>query len=66
MLVERVWRSIKYEDVRLHAYASVSHARRSIAEHIALYHRTRPLSSLAERTPDDAYFVTLPAIKSAA
>jgi putative transposase len=66
MFVERVWRSIKYEEVSLKAYESVSHARRSIRQCIELYNRKRPHSSLADQTPDEAYFATLPAIKSAA
>ncbi|MCA8093988.1 integrase core domain-containing protein, partial [Burkholderia anthina] len=64
--VERVWRSIKYEEIYLRAYESVSHARRSIGDYIELYNRKRPHSSLADQTPDEAYFATLPAIKSAA
>jgi putative transposase len=66
VFVERIWRSIKYEEVYLKAYESVSHARRSIGEYIELYNRKRPHSSLADRSPDEAYFATLPAIKSAA
>ncbi|MDN7742391.1 IS3 family transposase [Burkholderia cenocepacia] len=66
VFVERVWRSIKYEEVYLKAYESVSHARRSIGEYIELYNRKRPHSRLADQTPDEAYFATLPAIKSAA
>ncbi|WP_394335868.1 IS3 family transposase [Burkholderia savannae] len=66
VFVERVWRSVKYEEVYLRAYESVSHARRSIGDYIELYNRKRPHSSLADRTPDEAYFATLPAIKSAA
>ncbi len=66
VFVERVWRSIKYEEVYLKAYESVSHARRSIGEYISLYNRKRPHSSLADQTPDEAYLATLPAIKSAA
>nr|WP_322075679.1 IS3 family transposase [Burkholderia cenocepacia] len=66
VFVERVWRSIKYEEVYLKAYESVSHARRSIGDYIDLYNRKRPHSSLADQTPDEAYFATLPAIKSAA
>ncbi|WP_372454370.1 IS3 family transposase [Burkholderia catarinensis] len=66
VFVERVWRSIKYEEVYVKAYESVSHARRSIGDYIELYNRKRPHSSLTDRTPDEAYFATLPAIKSAA
>ncbi|WP_425195007.1 IS3 family transposase [Paraburkholderia kururiensis] len=66
VFVERVWRSVKYEEVYLKAYESVSHARRSIGNYINLYNQKRPHSSLEDRTPDEAYFATLPAIKSAA
>ena len=66
VFVERVWRSVKYEEVYLKAYESVSHARRSIGQYIEMYNRKRPHSSLADQTPDEAYFATLPAIKSAA
>nr|WP_244832204.1 IS3 family transposase [Caballeronia sp. TF1N1] len=66
VFVERVWRSIKYEEVYLRAYESVSDARRSIGDYIDLYNRKRPHSSLADQTPDEAYFATLPAIQSAA
>ncbi|MDN7486493.1 MULTISPECIES: integrase core domain-containing protein [Burkholderia] len=48
------------------AYESVSHALRSIGEYNKLYNRKQPHSSLADQTPDEAYFATLPAIKSAA
>jgi putative transposase len=66
VFVERVWRSIKYEEVYLKAYESVSHARESIGQYIDLYNRKRPHSSLSDQTPDEAYFATLPAIQSAA
>jgi transposase InsO family protein len=48
------------------AYESVGHARRSIGDYINLYNQRRPHSSLEDRTPDEAYFATLPAIKLAA
>lgn len=66
VFVERVWRSVKYEEVYLKAYESVCHARRSIGDYMHLYNQRRPHSSLEDRTPDEAYFATLPAIKSAA
>ncbi|WP_429524643.1 integrase core domain-containing protein [Paraburkholderia youngii] len=66
MFVERVWQSVKYEEVYLKVYESVSHARRSIGDYINLYNQRRPHSSLEDRTPDEAYFATLPAFKSAA
>jgi putative transposase len=66
VFVERVWRCVKYEEVYLKAYESVSHARRSIGDYLNLYNQKRPHSSLSDQTPDEAYFATLPAIKSAA
>jgi putative transposase len=66
VFVERVWRSVKYEEVYLKAYESVSHARCSIGDYLNLYNQKRPHSSLSDQTPDEAYFATLPAIKSAA
>ncbi len=50
--VERVWRSIEYEEVYLKAYESVSHARRFVGEYINLYNRKRPHLSLADQTPE--------------
>ena len=66
VFVERLWRSIKYEEVYLRAYESVSHARQSIATYIDFYNARRPHSSLDKATPDEFYFATLPAIKKAA
>lgn len=66
VFVERVWRSIKYEQIYPRACESVSRARRSIGDYIELHNRKMPHSSLADQTPDEAYFAMLPAIKSAA
>jgi len=60
VFVERLWRSVKYEEVYLHAYDSVSDARASIGRYLDLYNRRRPHSSLDDRTPDQAYFIQLP------
>jgi putative transposase len=60
IFVERLWRSIKYKEVYLHAYASVSEARAGIARYLTQYNTARPHSSLADRTPDEAYFTPLP------
>jgi putative transposase len=56
VFVERLWRSVKYEEVYLHAYDSVSAARDGIGRYLDLYNRRRPHSSLGGRTPDEAYF----------
>ena len=58
--VERLWRSVKYEEVYLRAYASVGDARASIGRYLDFYNRRRPHSSLDGMTPDRAYFPPLP------
>jgi putative transposase len=60
VFVERLWRSVKYEEVYLRAYDSVSEARASLGRYLDFYNRKRPHSSLAARTPDHAYFDHLP------
>ena len=56
VFIERLWRSIKYEEVYLRAYASVSEARAGIGQYLTFYNSRRPHSSLDGRTPDQAYF----------
>ena len=60
VFVERLWRSVKYEEVYLRAYGSVGEARASIGRYLEFYNRKRPHSSLDARTPDQAYFDHLP------
>ena len=60
IFVERLWRSLKYEEVYLHGYDSVSVATAGIGRYITLYNTRRPHSSLTDRTPDDVYFTPLP------
>lgn len=55
VFVERLWRTIKYEEVYLHAYDSVSEARAGLARYLAFYNTRRPHSSLDGQTPDQAY-----------
>ena len=55
VFVERLWRSVKYEEVYLRAYVGVSEARASIGRYLGFYNGTRPHSSLGGRTPDQAY-----------
>ena len=55
VFVERLWRSVKYEEVYLHAYASVPEARAGIGRYFDFYNRVRPHSSLGCRTPDEIY-----------
>lgn len=60
VFVERLWRSIKYEEVYLRAYDSVGEARQSIGRYLDFYNRRRPHSSLDDMTPDQAYFTPQP------
>ena len=66
IFVERLWRTIKYEEVYLRAYASVSEARNSISRYLAFYNGRRPHSSLGGQTPDQAYLTPLQPIPAAA
>jgi len=56
IFIERLWRTLKYEEIYLHAYDSVSAATAGIARYLTLYNSRRPHSSLDDRTPDAAYF----------
>ena len=60
VFVERLWRSVKYEEVYLRTYDSVGEARAWIGRYLAFYNRKRPHSSLDARTPDQTYFDGLP------
>ena len=67
VFVERLWRTIKYEEVYLRAYTNVPEARASLGRYInGFYNTRRPHSSLDGQTPDEAYFNALPAIPLAA
>jgi putative transposase len=65
VFVERLWRSVKYEEVYLHAYDSVAEARAGLGRYLSFYNSRRPHSSLDARTPDDAYFNRLPLLAAA-
>jgi putative transposase len=66
VFVERLWRTIKYEEVYLHAYNSVPEARAAIGKYLIFYNTKRPHSSLDGQTPDQAYFNELRPIPVAA
>ena len=74
VFVERLWRTVKYEEGYLHAYDTVADAKTGIAAHLDWYSRDRPHSSLKRlatlpicaRTPDEAYYALLPAQSLAA
>jgi len=65
VFVERLWKSVKYEEVYLRAYDTVSDAHASIGRYFSFYNSKRPHSSLDRNTPDQAYFNRLPQIAAA-
>ena len=66
VVVERFWRSIKYEEVYIHAYTKVPEARAAIGRYILFFNSRRPHRSLDGQTPDQAYFNQLPTLTVAA
>jgi putative transposase len=65
VFVERIWKSVKYEEVYLKAYETVSETKVSITKYFEFYNSGRPHSSLGKKTPDEYYFETrsqLPAV----
>ena len=65
VFVERLWKSIKYEEVYLHAYESVPAAKAGLGRYITFYNTRRPHASLDRRTPDEVYFESLPLARAA-
>jgi putative transposase len=60
LFVERLWKSVKYEEGYLHAYASVAEAWQGLARYFTFYNQGRPHSALDGQTPDMVYFAPLP------
>ena len=60
VFVERLWRSVKYEEVYLHAYDTVLAAKAGLDRYFRFYNSRRPHSSLDRQTPDQFYFNALP------
>jgi putative transposase len=56
IFVERLWRSVKYEEMYLNDYTSPREARHGLARYLTFYNRERPHQSLAYRTPAEVYF----------
>ena len=63
--VERLWRSVKYEEVYLRAYDSVGDARASLARYFTFYNTKRPHSSLDAQTPECFYYDHLQQVAAA-
>ncbi len=66
VFVERLWRSVKYEEVYLKAYDSVGEAKAQLGAYLAFYNTRRPHRAFDGHTPDAIYFAGLPAMKVAA
>jgi putative transposase len=66
VFVERLWKSLKYEEVYLQAYETVGAAQRGVARYLTFYNQTRPHRALDGRTPDSVYFDHLPTRHTAA
>jgi putative transposase len=60
VFIERFWRTLKYEEVYLRAYETVTAARESIRKYLAFYNGRRPHTANDDLTPDTAYFGSLP------
>jgi putative transposase len=59
VFVERLWKSVKYEEIYLFAYDSVAQAQRGLHRYFTFYDQRRPHSSLDGQTPDSVYFKSL-------
>jgi putative transposase len=55
VFIERLWRSVKYEEVYLHGYANGTEARISLTRYFRFYNERRSHQSLEYRTPDEVY-----------
>jgi putative transposase len=60
VFIERLWWSVKYQDVYLKAYSSIAEVREGLKEYFEFYNCRRRHQSLDRRTPDDVYWSTLP------
>jgi putative transposase len=65
LFVERLWKSVKYEDVYLHAYDTVTEARHGLTRYFTFYNQGRPHTALEGQTPDMVYFAPLPQLEAA-
>ena len=55
VFVERLWRTVKYEEVYIRAYDTVAEARASIGRYLVFYNSARPHSQHGGRTPDQVW-----------
>jgi putative transposase len=55
VFVERLWKSVKYEEVYLHAYDSINEAKKGLEKYFTFYNQLRPHTSLDDKTPDETF-----------
>jgi putative transposase len=65
VFVERLWKTVKYEEIYLHAYESVGEARQSLSRYVTFYNQRRPHRALEGKTPDSVYLNSLPQSRAA-
>jgi putative transposase len=59
VFIERLWRSVKYEEVYLKGYENIPEARKELTAYFDFYNKRRRHQGLENRTPDDVYWSTL-------
>jgi putative transposase len=65
VFIERLWWSVKYQDVYLKAYSSIAEVRKGLRDYFEFYNSKRRHQGLDRRTPDDVYWSTLPQMQVA-
>ena len=65
-MIERLWKTVKYQEVYLKAYESITHARKELKNFFERYNTRRPHQGLNDRTPDAVYWSTLSKERNAA
>jgi putative transposase len=55
IFVERLWRSLKYEEIYLNSYDDLGQARTAIAKYMTFFNQRRPHQSLGYQTPEASY-----------
>jgi putative transposase len=65
IVIERLWKTVKYEEIYLKAYESISHAKMELMKFFDRYNTRRPHQGLNDRIPDDVYWGTMPKVRDA-
>lgn len=65
IMIERLWKTVKYKEVYLKAYEPITHAKKELGKFFDRHNIRQPHHVLDDRTPDDIYWTTLPKAKEA-